>query len=335
MPLLVLTVTLDRQGQLHDQQFLINKSPPGPGERLVRPRRMDLLDRFANRRQVMRGQVLKREDLVQVLGQGLDNAADDAAHLALAYPFGQRVDRQELAARIAVVSFQILQVGVHHLVDAAAKANFARQKQFLPRRQPLGHERLIEPDGADTSALAADEGPQDRAARGRVSLVQLDHGAVQTDERFILQFINARQIGQVLIVAREEEDDVPRSFQSQLAQQLGPLRTDPFEELHGRRKQFGRRPVLGRRHRPILAKALLWQSAKLLQGGNGQLVAAFVLGMSAVPGHPGVFQPVRGDQCVELRHRSSFLISAQRFPSRRRQPLAFHFGIHSVSPLPT
>ncbi len=130
-----------------------------------------------------------------------------------------------------------------------------------PHGEPLGHEGLIEPYGPDVATLAADEGAQDRAPGRRVPLIQLDHGAVQADEGLVLQINNACQVGQVLIIAREEEDDIPRRFQSQLAQQLGPLRTDPFEELHGRRKQFGRRLVLSRRHRPILAKALPWQLA--------------------------------------------------------------------------
>ena len=139
LPQIVLRVALDRQGQLHDQQLLIDEAPPGTREDFAARRRMNLLDRLANRRQIVRRQDTRPERLRPgARPSDSTTAAHDAAHLALAHPFGQRIDRQQLAARIGVVSFQIFQVGVHHLPDAAAKAHLARQQQFLADRQPLG-----------------------------------------------------------------------------------------------------------------------------------------------------------------------------------------------------
>ena len=71
-----------------------------------------------------------------------------------------------------------------------------------------------------------------------------------------------------------------------------------------------------------------------LVGGHRQGVAALVFGVAGVAADVGELEAVAGQQGVELRQRSSFLMSCS-LPRSCRQPRAFHFGIHSVNPLPT
>ncbi len=125
---------------------------------------------------------------------------------------------------------------MHHFPPRAAPFGSARDQHGLPVVELLAQVGLIEPHGAQILIVLADQHAEQRLAHAAVNQVRFLDRPQHAHQRAFFQGLDRAQIGEVLIIAGKEEQQVAHRAHVQLCQKFRPRAAAPFEELHGRGK---------------------------------------------------------------------------------------------------
>jgi hypothetical protein len=253
-----------RQRQLQHEQFLIDKAAASLFQTGWILRVVDLGHRRLDGHQAMGFQVLGRKDLVQQAGVGNDRRADDPPQVRLLDAVGQRVQRQNAPGLDLAIALQRFHPRMDHFPAAAMETRRSGQQHARPSPETLAHVRLIEPHGAQVLVVLPNEYAQQRPAGARVPQFDLLDHAAHAGRLVLLQFVDRQHAAGVVVVAREEEQQVTGRAQPQTFQQRGQLRSDALDELNRRREAL--------------------PGVLSIVGGHAEIITGIFTGWQPVPG---------------------------------------------------
>ncbi len=202
---------------------------------------MDFGQCFAQGPEMFSREKVSGKNLVQLLGVRIERRADDRAQRALRQALGKWVDGQHLPSGRRFVGIEPMHAGVDHFPAAAMQHRLARQKHFLAAREFFQHVCLIEPHRSQIKPTVAHQHAQHRSARTSIAQLGFFHHAANREQLVLLQFGNAAQVGQVLIIAREIKQQIGHGVQIEPMQQFRASRSHAFQILHRHVKRARRR----------------------------------------------------------------------------------------------
>ena len=143
----------------------------------------------------------------------------DVADAGLLEAVGEWVDGEELGAGpVGVFCVEPLDAGVGHFPAAARTARLGREKHVLALAKFIAHERLIEPNRAQIVVAIADQHTDAAFAKTAGSGVDFGDDTADGLEYVGFEIGDGAAVGEVLVVAREEENEVTGRVQVELGQ---------------------------------------------------------------------------------------------------------------------
>ena len=91
-----------------------------------------------------------------------------------------------------------------------------------PKREPVAHEGLVEPDGPEVSGAAAERDAQHAAAGAGGALVDVFDHAADALQLALLQLVDFPLVAEVLVIAGEEEEHVADGVQARAVRAIPP-----------------------------------------------------------------------------------------------------------------
>ncbi len=204
---------LERQGQLQNQQFLVDEPAAGLGQIVAAGGKMQLGQGGADGQQSVRFQVRRRKDFLQQIEARVECPPHQLPHMTLGQALGERIDRQQLSHRRGVFDVDNADVRMDHLPAHAAPLGLAREEQGLAALILVAQKRLIEPQGPKVTCSLPQQQAQHRAADAPIGQVDLLDGAQHADERAFFELVDRAQVGQILVIAREQEEQIAHRLQ--------------------------------------------------------------------------------------------------------------------------
>ena len=229
----VLLLPLERQRQLQDEKLLVDEPPPGLLEMLAARWESGSAATPARAAKVVRCQVLGRKDFVELARAGVEHRARpsggcDAAALRSA-------DRRPAVARPAAPR-RLRSRGPADgpFPSASPRTWLAGEQQRLAAAELLAQKGLVEPDGPQVVRCPAAastpkiERPCAASARSTSSTVPstLTSGPSSSS-------VDRAQIGQVLVIAGEEEEHIANRAHAEPGQQFGRGGPQPLRNWTG------------------------------------------------------------------------------------------------------
>ncbi len=230
---------LQRQGELQDQQFLVDEAAARLGQGLVIGGKVDLAQRAAQRPQSVRFPIRQRKHLVEQIGVFGQRGGYDPPQLPLGQALGERIEGQDRALRFLFPFGQEDHAGVRHFPHQPFALRFAGHHDALTQRKPLALVGLVEPEDAQMAGAASHEHPDHAAAGPGASQLDVLDDARDRLKLVLLQVGDLAAIGQVLIIARKKEKHVAGVVQAKTMKQIDAARTDARNELHRREQSIG------------------------------------------------------------------------------------------------
>ena len=204
--LLLPTPSDDRQ--LQNEQLLKDEPPASAIELLLVLRRMDRRQCFGERHEVVLLRGVRRRRLLPARGAHFERERDHAPHLILREAFGERVERQQPHFGLVFFAVEPGDARVGHLPSAAAVTGFAGEEHVLAFAEFFAHERLVEPEGPEVIISLADEDADLALAEAAAAAIDFDDFAADRLRVFFVKIGDGAAVGEVFVVAREEEDEV-------------------------------------------------------------------------------------------------------------------------------
>ena len=121
-----------------------------------------------------------------------------------------------------------------HFPHHPAPPRLAGDQDLLAEGEAFAEKGLVEPKRPDVAAAGADQHAQHAAAAAGGSQVDVFDRAANALQLPFFEIVGVALVGHVFVGAGEEEENVADGFDAEPIQGLGPLRTNPFEELHRR-----------------------------------------------------------------------------------------------------
>ena len=237
--LVVLLPALHGQPQLQNEQLLVDEPPPRPRQVIPTAWEMDLRQGPPERPEIVALEILGRKHFVEQPGVRVQHATDDLAELPLLDTFGGRIDGQDLPGGLLFVFGECFDAGMAHLPNQPSVFRLAREHQPLAERELLLHVGLIEPECAEVSGSAADQHPEHAAAAAGSSQIDLFDHAADGLQLALFELVDFPPVGQVLVIAGEEEEHVAGGVQAEPLEHLAGVRPHALEALHRRGQQLG------------------------------------------------------------------------------------------------
>ena len=166
------------QGQLKDEEFLVNKAPSagiGVGHRLGK---VDLLQSLLDWRETAPLTKFCGQDLRDLAAVKIDGLANDGPELLRAKLFGQGINRHHRRRAVLERAVQDLDARVGHLPMIAKPLGFATEGQPLAIAKGASRIRLVEPGTFDTMLALAQHHADDTAAVRELPAFDLHHFSV-------------------------------------------------------------------------------------------------------------------------------------------------------------
>ncbi len=232
---------LHGQRELENQKLLIDESSLSLGQTFCIGGEMDLAQCLPKRPKALRRKIRFWKNLVEQIDENIKRAANHVPQVPLLQSFCERIDREHLPGRDFFVRINPLHARMGHFPPPAAESGLARDEHILPARKLLAHERLVEPQRPQVELILPDQHAQQRAADPRASHIHLLDHAAHAQQLVLLKVGDRPHVGQVLIIARKEEQHVASGLQPQPLEQFPSRRPDSFEIRHWRRQHLGRR----------------------------------------------------------------------------------------------
>src|SRR4051794_20964574 len=128
---------------------------------------------------------------------------------------------------------------------------FGRQKHMLPFMKLFAHERLIEPKCSQVVRPLLHEHADNALPESAATSIYFDDFAADRLHSVVVELADLATIREILVISREEKDEVAGCADVQLRQKSSPLRPDGSHEFDRRRQ------LLSRRRLPACCRLLL------------------------------------------------------------------------------
>ena len=128
---------------------------------------------------------------------------------------------------------------MRHFPHQPPVLRLAREHHPLAADESFLQKRLVEPQRPHESRFAADEHAQQRPSGAGVAEFRFLDGADDGLRFSLFQIGDLAAIGQVLVAAGKEEEQVLGGIEAQSPEQLRTLWPHAAEKLHGHGKLFG------------------------------------------------------------------------------------------------
>ena len=145
--------------------------------------------------------------------------------------FGQRIDRHDFLLRVAFV-VEHLEARMVHRPVIAIPLRLAAERDPLSVADFADDHQRVEPDAGDALPLRiGDDNAGDAPAVGQLLAFDLDDLALHRLQHAGFDAVNGPHVGEIVVGAREVEDQLADGADAELGQQLGARRPDALEEL--------------------------------------------------------------------------------------------------------